>query len=117
MDILKTAAIMNSKSTIATSVSFMVCYIGRMVEELQTENRAFRERLRLTKTKSTNRAYRDVCHRTGQPCMLDVNNSEKTVDTCCDKSFMILYGKYSTHTWSMQTMYHVILLDQILLLN
>lgn len=26
---------------------------------------------------------------TGQPCTLDVNTSEDTVDTCCDKSFMM----------------------------
>lgn len=35
--------------------------------------------------------------RNGQPCMLDINTSEKTVDTCCDKSFImwISHGVYT----------------------
>lgn len=116
MDILKTAAIINSKSTTATSV--IIYGLPYWLDGRTITNREQRIKGKTqTETKSTNRVYTDVCHRTGQTCMLDVNTSEKTVDTCCDKSFMILYGKYNTHTWGMLTMYHVILLDQILLLN
>lgn len=33
----------------------------------------------------------------GHPCTLDINTSEKTPDTCCDKSFMmcIFHGVYT----------------------
>lgn len=35
--------------------------------------------------------------RNGQPCTLDINTSEETVDTCCDKSFImwIPHGVYT----------------------